>query len=51
VTIQWLVPATRVRVGGQFVLLQSSTGLAKSAAQAPQGAPIVTVVQPRVTAL
>ncbi len=50
VTVQWLVAATRVRVAGQFVLLQSSTGLCKSGAQAPQGPPMVSVVQPRVMA-
>lgn len=48
VTVQWTLPATRVRVGGQPVLLQTSTGLCKSAEQIPQGAPIVSSTQPRV---
>lgn len=48
VTVQWIVPAIRVRVGGQPVLLQTSTGLCKSAEQIPQGAPIVSATQPRV---
>lgn len=48
--LQWVVPATRVRVNGQFVLLQSSTGLALSAEQIPQGAPNVVMTQMRVKA-
>lgn len=48
VTIQWLVPATRVRINGQPALLQTSTGLCKSAEQIPQGPPTVVVTQPRV---
>ncbi len=48
VTVRWLVPATRVRVMGQPVILTTSTGLAHSAEQIPQGAPVVTVVQSRV---
>ena len=43
----WIVPATRVKVGGQFVLLQNSTGLCQSAEQIPNGPPSVTVVQMR----
>lgn len=50
VSVQWLVPATRVRVSGQFVLLQSSSGLAKSPAQVPQGPPNVAVAETRVMA-
>lgn len=48
VQIQWLTPAARVFVNGQPVILQSSTGLCKSAEQIPQGAPIVVMTQPRV---
>jgi uncharacterized Zn-binding protein involved in type VI secretion len=48
VKIQWVAPATRVRVGGQPVILQSSAGLCLSAEQIPQGAPTVVMVQPRV---
>lgn len=47
VIIQWIVPATRVLVGGQPVLLQTSTGLCQSAEQIPQGAPSVASVQMR----
>ena len=48
VRIQWLVPAARVRVGGQPALLQTSSGLCLSAEQIPQGPPNVTVTQVRV---
>jgi hypothetical protein len=50
VRIQWLVPAKRVRVNGNPVLLMSSTGLCQSAEQIPQGAPTVTQTQMRVKA-
>jgi hypothetical protein len=46
--VQWLVPAARVLVNGQPALLQTSTGLCLAADQAPQGAPVPVVVQPRV---
>jgi hypothetical protein len=46
--VQWLVPAVRVKVMGQPVILQTSPGLAKAADQAPQGPPSVLVCQPRV---
>lgn len=48
VKVQWLVPATRVKVGGQPVILQASTGLCQSAEQIPQGPPNVLVTQLRV---
>lgn len=48
VRVQWLVPATRVRVGGQPALLQSSSGLCMSADQIPGGPPNVIVTQLRV---
>lgn len=47
-TIQWLVPALRVKAGGQPVVLSTSTGLCLAATQAPQGPPQVTVTQVRV---
>jgi hypothetical protein len=50
VSVKWLVPATRVLVGGQPALLQTSTGLCLSAEQIPQGPPTVTVNQTRVIA-
>ena len=50
VRVQWLVPATRVLVNGQPVLLQPSAGLCLSPEQAPQGAPIIASTQPRVIA-
>ena len=48
VKIQWAAPATRVRVLGQFVLLQTSSGACQSAEQIPQGAPTVVTTQVRV---
>ncbi|VVB95198.1 Uncharacterised protein [uncultured archaeon] len=48
VKVQWLVPASRVKVGGQAVILQASTGLCQSAEQIPQGPPNVLVTQLRV---
>lgn len=48
VKVQWLVPASRVKVGGQPVILQASTGLCQSAEQIPQGPPNVLVTQLRV---
>lgn len=50
VTVRWLVPATRVTVMGQPVLLQTSQSLCLSPAQAPQGPATVTVNQTRVIA-
>ncbi len=51
VKVQWLVPATRVLVNGQPVILQTSAGLCQSADQTPQGPPIVMATQPRVTGI
>jgi uncharacterized Zn-binding protein involved in type VI secretion len=51
VKVQWLVPAMRVKVGGQPVILQSSTGLCQSADQIPAGPPSIVMTQMRATAL
>lgn len=48
VTIQWIVPATRVKVNGSPVLLQNSTNICQSAEQAPQGAANIVATQVRV---
>ncbi len=48
VTIQWVAPATRVKVNGTAVLLESSVGLCKAADQMIQGPAIVSGVQTRV---
>lgn len=48
--VQWLVPATRVIVSGQPVILQSSSGLCQSADQIPGGPPSVVMTQLRATA-
>jgi hypothetical protein len=47
VKVRWLVPAARVRVGGQPAMLQTSTGLCQSAEQIPQGPPSVVATQVR----
>lgn len=47
-TVQWLVPAMRVRAGGIPVLLKDSSGLCQSAEQIPQGPPTVVMTQMRV---
>lgn len=48
VKVQWLVPAARVTVDGQPVILQTSTGICQSAEQIPQGPPNVVGTQVRV---
>ena len=48
IKIQWIAPAVRVRVGGQPVILQTSSGICLSAEQIPQGPPTVVATQPRV---
>jgi hypothetical protein len=52
VTIRWLMPAARVLVSGQPAAVAPGPGpgpgLCLAADQAPQGPPIVGVVQPRV---
>lgn len=49
VKVQWLVPATRVLVGGQPAILQSSSGLCQSVEQIPQGPPNVVATQVRAS--
>jgi len=48
-TVQWIVPATRVTVMGQPALLQTSTGICLSATSIPAGPPIVSQCQMRAT--
>ncbi len=48
VQVQWLVPALRVKVNGQPVVLQTSSGICLSAEQVPQGPPTIVATQPRV---
>lgn len=50
VKVQWLVPAARVLINGQPVLLQTSSGLCLSAEQIPQGPPTIVTTQTRVVA-
>lgn len=48
VSIQWTAPATRVKVNGTPVLMESSVGLCKSAEQIVQGTAMVQGVQRQV---
>ncbi|HEY3057559.1 MAG TPA: hypothetical protein VGL99_01155 [Chloroflexota bacterium] len=50
VRVQWLVPATRVLVSKQAVIVDNSSGLCLSAEQIPQGQPKVVMTQVRVRA-
>ncbi len=49
VKVLWQAPATRVKVGGQPVILAISSGMCQSAEQMQQGAPIVSATQTRVS--
>ncbi|MFC8681518.1 hypothetical protein ACFT30_08345 [Microbacterium ureisolvens] len=51
IKVMWQAPATRVKVSGQPVLLQSSTGSCLSAEQIPQGPPVIATTQFRVKAV
>ena len=51
VKVLWLVPASRVMVGGQPVILQTSSGLCQSPEQIPQGPPNVITTQTRVSGI
>jgi hypothetical protein len=48
VIVKWIVPASRVFVGAQPVLLSTSTGLCQAADQVPQGPPSILNTQLRV---
>lgn len=50
VLARWIVPALRVRFGGQAAVLQSSTGICQSPEQIPQGPPSIAATQLRVSA-
>ena len=48
VKVQWLAPATRIRIGNRAAILQNSSGLCVAGDQAPQGSPVITPGQTRV---
>ena len=48
ISLRWIAPATRVRAGGQPVILQTSSAICLSAEQIPQGPPTVLAGQVRV---
>ncbi len=49
VSVNWIVTATRVKHGGDFVLNESSVGLAIAADQAPQGTVLILGTQTQVS--
>jgi hypothetical protein len=49
-SVQWVMPATRVSVESSPVLLSSSVGMCVNAARAPQGTALVTGFQTKVRA-
>jgi hypothetical protein len=49
--IQWSMPATKVKVSGTPVLLETSIGLCLNAAQAPQGPASISGVQTKVSGM
>jgi hypothetical protein len=49
-SVRWLVPAVRVKAGGQPLILMTSQGLAQSAEGIPAGPPTITSTQTRVSA-
>jgi hypothetical protein len=51
VSVQWVLTATRVQAGGDFVLNEASVGLCLAATQAPQGAVLIAQTQPRGSGL
>jgi len=51
VTVQWIVPDTRVKVNGNPTISQSSVGLCLSAAQLPQGPVMIVNTQQKMSSL
>jgi hypothetical protein len=50
VSVRWLVPESRISVGGARALSMGSTGLCLNAAQAPQGPVVITSAPARAEA-
>ena len=48
VLVKWLVPASRVKIGGKAAVLQTSSGICQSAEKIPQGPPNIIATQVRV---
>ena len=49
VLVQWVQPAERSQVGGDFTLTEASVGMCVAADQAPQGTVQIVVTQPQVS--
>jgi len=48
VSVEWLVPASRVFVNGKPVILSHSSGMCRGADTSPKGTPVVISTQTRV---
>ena len=48
VSVEWLVPASRVFVNGKPVILSHSSGICQGADTSPKGTPVVITTQTRV---
>ena len=51
VSVRWVEPAVRVRIGGQPAIVQASAGLALSSGQTPSGPMTIVHGQARVVAV
>jgi hypothetical protein len=51
IKVLWLVPASRVLIGGQPAILAASAGICQSPEQIPQGPPVVIATQTRVSGI
>jgi hypothetical protein len=49
VQVQWVQPAARSQVGGDFTLTEASVGLCVAGDQAVQGTVLIVVTQPQVS--
>jgi hypothetical protein len=49
VQVQWVQPATKSQVGGDFTLTEESVGLCVAADKTPQGTVLINFTQPRVS--
>ena len=50
-TVEWQMPSTMFKIGGQAVLLESSIGICKSPESAPQGVALINGAQPKVSGM
>jgi len=48
ILVKWIVPASRILIGGKPAILHSSTGICESSEEIPQGSPLIITTQNRV---